>query len=209
MKKERPVITKTLTVWSCRAICEDDSFRVVTGYYLDGDCVFLQRPWTSPIFRTVLARQSPFQYRLLDAIIGAADFRIARGMWIGELATTGGVLGAVTGDSKNALYTHLAALASEGLLEYVPAVGKYEPAMILIFPAAKNGLPLVMPNNSWQMDFIRSLEPTMKLFEVEAQRLNRVPVIDRFLPSAHARQEGPGLLGSRPIDDGDGTVAQD
>lgn len=164
--------TKCLAAWSCVAHCEDQSKRLVTGFFQDDRCVLISRSWVTPLHKTILHIQHPISCPALEAIISSADFQVVDGAWIGATRINGHALACATGASANSGYTRLADLARAGFIQYEPGTGPITHTAIRIFPANHlTGVPLVQPSSEWNLSFIAKLDRVMKLHEMAAPRM--------------------------------------
>ena len=169
---------RKLTIWSCRAACQDKTIRTVTGIYHGRDCILIARPWLWLLHEEVLARSLRHLQRVLHFAISVADYRELGGAWSGKVQVSGKLITALIGDTRNVVYAHTARLARLGYIRNAPRNGGNQQSKSTIYIPPVNivtGFPMLAATNEWPLDFIVGLEPVQKLWELPARHLVHFP----------------------------------
>ncbi len=158
-----------MKLWSCAAICADQTEREVVGLY-DGDkCLLVSRPWRAPASIPVLQISYRRLYSVLSTLISAADYHVKDGIWYGEIAISWRSIAALTGLGQSAIYRTLKELTGERFIHYAPATGGSDATLIRVYPHnARTGVRLFQIDKTWLHGFELEIIPRLALYEVEA-----------------------------------------
>jgi len=157
-----------IAIWACSASCADGRDRTVLALYRDGRCLLVQRPWVAPTTTRLLDQDLHNYLPFFGALVSAADYRLYKNVWYGEIAVDWRTIAALASISRGTIETQLKAMAHAGMIFYHPGHSWFRPPLIRIYPyQKKTGIHLIEPEASWTRGFVSGITPRTLEIEME------------------------------------------